>query len=338
MVKNPNKLLRIIIILGAVVITISIALLFILRTSDDYPVGSPGSEQLISVTDGESGTSIALNLERASIVKSSKKLIREMAQTKASIGIAPGLHRLNSHIPSSLALSQLLDQKRLVDVVKVIPGSTTADVLALLEKNRISIGKRSLADLHPPLVAPNGSLEGQLFPSNYSFTPGTTANDALQKMLDNFSQATQRTKLFNGITGFSPYQLLIIASLIQIEADPQDYPKVATVIYNRLRIGMALQLNSTVQYALNKRGVIALSVSATKFESPFNTYVHTGLPPTPISNPGIAAIQAALHPQAGNWLYFITVKPHDTRFTNNFHEFGSWVALYNQNLAKGAFK
>jgi UPF0755 protein len=101
---------------------------------------------------------------------------------------------------------------------------------------------------------------------------------------------------------------------------------------------MPLQLNSTVQYANNSRGRIALSRKATTIASPYNTYLHTGLPPTPISNPGAAALTAALHPVAGDWLYFITVKPHDTRFTKSFTEFQSWVTLYNNNLANGAFK
>jgi UPF0755 protein len=315
-----------------------VGLIFLLRASDDFPVGSPGKVKIISVTDGESGTAIALDLEHASVIKSAKKLIKEMALNKASLGIAPGLHRLDSHIPSTLALSQLLDQKRLMDVVKVIPGSTTADVLTLLRNDHKLVEKNTFSGLRSPLSAPNNSLEGQLFPSNYSFAPGSSTHDALQKMLDNFSHVCHTTGLLRGIPGYTPYQLLIIASLIQIEADPQDYEKAAAVMYNRLKIGMPLQLNSTVQYALDKRGTIALSVKATTFESPYNTYVHTGLPPTPISNPGIAAIQAALHPATGDWLYFITVSPHDTRFTHSFKEFDSWVTLYNHNLSSGAFR
>ena len=126
--------------------------------------------------------------------------------------------------------------------------------------------------------------------------------------------------------------------MIQIEADLADYAKVARVIYNRLRIGMPLQLNSTVQYALGIRGQIRLSRKSTQVESLYNTYLHTGLPPTPICNPSIEAINAAMHPLDGNWLYFITVTPHDTRFTNSFSTFESWVSLYNHNVAAGAFK
>jgi UPF0755 protein len=101
---------------------------------------------------------------------------------------------------------------------------------------------------------------------------------------------------------------------------------------------MPLQLNSTVQFAANLRGQIALSTASTKMDSPYNTYRDVGLPPTPISNPGLAAIDAALHPADGNWIYFITVKPGDTRFTNSFSEFGGWEVLFHKNLAAGAFK
>ena len=101
---------------------------------------------------------------------------------------------------------------------------------------------------------------------------------------------------------------------------------------------MPLQLNSTVQYAANLRGRIGLSNKATQISSPYNTYIHTGLPPTPISNPGADAIASSLKPLDGNWLYFITVKPHDTRFTNDFALFQTWNTLYNNNLASGAFK
>ena len=112
----------------------------------------------------------------------------------------------------------------------------------------------------------------------------------------------------------------------------------AQVIYNRLKIGMPLQLNSTVQYAANLRGRIALSTAATKINSPYNTYRRVGLPPTPISNPSELAIKASLNPTQGDWIYFITVKPGDTRFTKNYEEFNAWTTLYNQNLANGLFK
>jgi UPF0755 protein len=101
---------------------------------------------------------------------------------------------------------------------------------------------------------------------------------------------------------------------------------------------MALQLNATIQYATNSRGKIMLSNKATKINSPFNTYRFAGLPPTPIANPSKDAIVATLKPAAGDWLYFITVAPGDTRFTKNFVEFGNWNTEFNKNVAAGKFK
>ena len=101
---------------------------------------------------------------------------------------------------------------------------------------------------------------------------------------------------------------------------------------------MPLQLNSTVQYAANLRGRIALSLAATKINSPYNTYKYVGLPPTPISNPSRLAIEASLKPASGDWLYFITVTPGDTRFTSQYSQFQEWEVLYQKNLKAGAFK
>ncbi len=101
---------------------------------------------------------------------------------------------------------------------------------------------------------------------------------------------------------------------------------------------MALQLNSTVQYAADLRGKITLSRKATQINSPYNTYRRVGLPPTPISNPSTAAIAASLNPANGDWLYFITVAPGDTRFTKDFSEFSKWNTEFNMNVAAGKFE
>ena len=144
--------------------------------------------------------------------------------------------------------------------------------------------------------------------------------------------------LFAGYGTYKPSELLNIASMVQVEGDPSNFSKVARVIYNRLEISMPLQLNATVQYATNSRGKISLSNSATKLNSPFNTYKYVGLPPTPISNPSLDAIEATLNPAEGDWLYFITVAPRDTRFTKDFAEFSKWNTEFNNNVAAGKFK
>jgi len=254
------------------------------------------------------------------------------------VGIAPGIHLIQSVIPSDEAIAQLLDQKRIIDSIYVLPGSTQSDILKELHLVTSLTQGDSLASIAPFYPNPSNSLEGQLAPVQYSFQPGTSTHDALVNMVKTFGEEVSATKLGLGYGKYTPYQVLTIASLLQIESDPKDYGKVARVIYNRLALGMPLQLNSTVQYALGLRGQIGLSIKATKVDSPYNTYLHTGLPPTPIANPSLQAINGALTPENGDWLYFITVSPHDTRFTSSFSTFEGWVALYNHNVAAGAFK
>ena len=114
-----------------------------------------------------------------------------------------------------------------------------------------------------------------------------------------------------------------MASLVQAEGGRvSDYPKIAQVIYNRLARHMPLQLDSTVLFGLNTYGIIA-STAELASDSPYNTYKHQGLTPGPIDNPGNAAIQAVLHPAAGNWLYFVTVNPKtgETEFTSSQAQF-----------------
>lgn len=339
MIRKPKQrnLISAFVILMLLLTTLVVQRISVLHASSDYPSGVAGADVRIVVTKGETGTAIANDLAAQHVVKKASTLIHKMIVGKV-IGIAPGIHLIQSVIPSDKAIVELLDQKRIVDSVYVLPGSTEADVLKELHLIPSLAQDDSLSTITPVYANPTNSLEGQLAPDQYSFQPKTSTHDALANMVQNFSSQRAATKLDEGYGSYSPYQVLTVASMLQVEADTADFPKVARVIYNRLRIGMPLQLNSTVQYAQNLRGQLNLSVQATKIESPYNTYLHTGLPPTPISNPSLQAIYGALNPATGNWLYFITVSPHDTRFTNDYQVFQSWFVLYNHNVAAGAFK
>ena len=334
---KQRNLITAFIVLVLLLVTLIVQRVMVLNASSDYPKGTAGQDVRIVVTKGESGTAIAEDLAAQHVVEKASTLIKKLIAGNV-VGIAPGIHLIQSVIPSDLAIKELLDQKRIIDSIYVLPGSTEADILKELHLVTSLTQSDSLNTITPVFANSLNSLEGQLAPVQYSFQPNTTTHDALVNMLKTFSDEISATKLGAGYGHFTPYQVLTVASLVQIEADPADYAKVARVIYNRLAIGMPLELNSTVQYALGLRGQIGLSIKATKVDSPYNTYLHTGLPPTPISNTSIAAITGALNPEPGNWLYFITVKPHDTRFTNDYNIFQSWFTLYKQNVAAGAFK
>ncbi|MFD0568820.1 endolytic transglycosylase MltG [Kitasatospora gansuensis] len=183
--------------------------------------------------------------------------------------------------------------------------------------------------------AARGNPEGYLFPSTYPVTGETTPLTLLQLMV---AQAAKRQGA-DGVTeaaeayARSPYEILTLASLVQGEADnPEDMTKVARVVYNRLEKSMPLQFDSTINYALN-RSTLTTTAGDTKLDSPYNTYLHPGLPPTPITNPGRDAIQAAAHPAEGDWLYFVTVGPGDTRFTDSYEQHQRNVAEFNARQA-----
>jgi len=335
--RRKRNLITIFIVLGMLLTTLIVQRYIVSRGRSDYPVGAAGTEIRIIVSKGESGTAIAQDLAKNHVIVNARTLINKMIERNI-IGIAPGIHTVHTVIPSDQAIAELLDQKRIVDVVLVLPGSSEVDVLRKLHLLTSLSQSDRIGSLTPIFANPANSIEGQLGPDQYSFAPGTTTHDALANMLQTFSNQRSVSGINAGYKGFTAYNVLTIASMIQIEADPADYPKVARVIYNRLKIGMPLQLNSTVQYALGLRGQIGLSSKSTKVDSPYNTYIHVGLPPTPISNPSLGAISGAMNPVAGNWLYFITVSPHDTRFTNDFSAFEKWFILYKENVAGGAFK
>ena len=129
-----------------------------------------------------------------------------------------------------------------------------------------------------------------------------------------------------------------IVDIAQAEGDATDYAKITRVIYNRLKIGMPLQMNTTVEYAAKLRGQIRMSYKQLELNSKYNTYKNRGLPPTPIGNPGEAAMRAAVNPADGDWIFFITVKPKDTRFTNSITQFNIWADEFRKNESAGLFK
>jgi UPF0755 protein len=156
-------------------------------------------------------------------------------------------------------------------------------------------------------------------------------------MVDKFKWATKDLD-WSASSRLKPYELLTIASLVETEGTPDIFGKVSRVIYNRLEKGIALQFDSTVHYALNRRGEIRVSLADTKVKSRYNTFLYRGLPPGPIGSPTKAAIDAAINPEPGDWLYFVTVKPGDTRFTSSYDVFLGWKAEYKKNFKLGLFE
>jgi UPF0755 protein len=168
------------------------------------------------------------------------------------------------------------------------------------------------------------STEGFLFPKKYEFEKGTTAPQMVTRMLEQYLLETQTMDISGAKErlNLTEYQLVTVASLIEKEAaSPKERPLVASVIYNRLRKGMPLQIDATVLYALDypKR---ELSLADLKVDSPYNTYENTGLPPGPICSPSRQSLEAAMHPAETDYLYYVLKANGEGHyFTNTYHDF-----------------
>ena len=338
------KNLRRLIAAGLVIFLFTFSL-FLIRsissTTPDYNTltSVEGLEEVtIEVPTGASGSEIAAILYEAGVVKSTQAFFRVAVADERSQKVAPGSHRLTLKISAQQALEQLLDPERIPNLIRINEGAWRSEI----QEAFLSYGftRSEISRAFSSLKLPKGfsSSEGLLFPAQYSFPEGTTAAQAAQRLVERFTEDGYAKKLLQGSSQYSPQQLLTIASIIQAEGSTQDFSKVSRVIYNRLKIGMPLQMDSTVHYIMQARGDIFLSRKSTMLNSPYNTYRRYGLPPGPICSPGADAIKAALEPVAGDWLYFITVAPGDTRFTSSLDEFNTWKAIYTKNRKAGAFK
>ena len=292
----------------------------------------------IDVAAGETGLEIARELLDKDVTASSEVFFRlAVADPKAQL-IAPGVHMIDTQICAEQALEQLLDSKRIAGLIAVAEGAWSSEIRKLFVDAGYPQDKVKAAFASAVIPKPFAKLEGLLFPAQYSFAQGTKAGVALEKMIARGLSEAVKVGYLSTESKYSPQELLTIASIIQAEGGDGDFEKVSRVIYNRLKIGMPLQMDSTVHYIMESRGNIFLSTKSTLIKSAYNTYRKYGLPPGPIGNPGSSAMKAALSPAAGDWLYFITVAPQDTRFTTSLDEFNTWKVLYKKNLRAGKFE
>ena len=323
-------------LLGCLVFSTSAVLIHNTFLLNDYRADSSDQKVEILIESGDSGTEIAQKLYESGVIKASKVFYKIAINEKRSKSISPGVHEIDLKISSRAAFEQLLDGKRNRGLFGFKEGLRKNEILDLLSKSNLVKGVLS-KNIIPDKKYNTNNLEGFLFPAQYAFVPGLSTDNAVQQMVDRFNLAAKASKIDQGYSGFNPYELLTIASMLQAEGDEQDFSKISRVIYNRLKIGMPLQINATIDYAMNLRGKIRLPYKLLEIKSPYNTYRYRGLPPGPIGNPGQAALEAAVNPANGQWLYYVTVKPSDTRFTKSYDEFLVWVSEFKKNEKAGLF-
>jgi UPF0755 protein len=293
--------------------------------------GSGSGEVLVTIADGETGTDVANTLASSGVTKTSDAFYDLLLAQDEDVVFQPGVYRLAKQMSAQAALDGLQDPANKIERTAVIrEGLTGATIIEELSTaTEIPVEEFEAAIEDPTQYGvPDGavSIEGWLFPATYTFDPGLTATDVVQTLVDRTISSLDGA----GVPAEDRERVLTIASIIQREArQADDFYKVSRVIQNRLDDGMRLEMDSTAQYGVDEAsGSVWSSAEALGSENPWNTYQRDGLPVGPIASPGDVAIDAAMHPAEGGWIFFVTVDldTGETVFSNTIAEHDAAVA------------
>jgi UPF0755 protein len=299
-----------------------------------WAIGASGPQTpvVLVIPHGATGSEVADLLKQKGVIRNTTAF-RLFARFR---GLSSGFEAGQYNLKTNMSVKDVIDLLKKGPIVESVratfpEGLTVAQTadrahqqLGIKASTLLKLAMSGDFSLDPYLPKGTKTVEGFLFPSTYDFLKDVDAKGVIDRMLTQFKTEAARLPWQNA-TGLhvTPYQVVIIASLIEREARlAGDRPKVAEVIYNRLKIGMKLGLDATVRYAVNKP-TGPLTQSDLDSNSPYNTRKFPGLPPTPIASPGLASLEAALIPAKGNFLYFLVVDPRTGReaFTASYSEF-----------------
>ncbi|ALX66986.1 endolytic transglycosylase MltG [Microbacterium sp. XT11] len=289
----------------------------------DWEPGLATGEAMVTIRDGDTGKPVSQALYEAGVTKTEDVFYDYLVEENIAVTFYPGVYRLQRKMTAAAALEALENpDNKLENTVAVPEGGTISSILPVISESLGFTAEELAAAVQNPAAygVAAQSLEGWLFPAVYTFDPGVTAPDVVRRMVDR----TRESLASAGVPDADAERILTIASIIQREGRTADFDKVSRVIQNRLDIDMKLQMDSTAQYGYGSlhEGVVSSSAEALADPNPWNTYVHTGLPVTPIASPTDAAIKAAMHPADGPWLYFVTVNlaTGETVFSTTYEE------------------
>ena len=334
------------------IIGITIVLLILLAVGYVYIQIGPynkNSEKdiLVEIPNGATLTKVSSILEENKLIKN-KVLFKVVSKFKEdNNGVKAGKYLLSQKYSNSEILDVLISGKTYNDGIKItIPeGSTYKEVIKYLTNKKIGKAEvyeelinnpKEFYDKYKFLDEKDiTTLEGFLYPDTYYFEKDMSKKDVISAMLKRFSEVyTPELKEKQKKMGLTLQQVINMASIIEKEAVKDvDRPKIAGVFYNRLEIGMPLQSDATIQYIFDERKHI-VSYSDLKIDSPYNSYLNKGLPPTQIANPGIKSIEAALEPEDNDYLYFVATVDGGNNYSKTYDEHLKYVKEYKENRDK----
>lgn len=302
----------------------------------DYEGTGNGEEAIVTVRSGDLGSDVARELHEAGVTMTYDAVYDLLLAKSENVNFVPGNFSLQKEMSAQSALDALLDPaNKITDRLLLKEGITLPTALELISETTsipladLQAASTDLASFGLPPEAP--SAEGYLFPATYELDGTETADSVLQLLVTEMYARLDAA----GVPVADRHRVLTLAALIQKEGGPEsDFPKVSRVFTNRLDDGMLLQSDATVSYGAGSTSIFTSDEERADESNLYNTYVHPGLPVGPISAPGAAAIDAALHPIDGPWLYFVLVNGETgkTTFSTTVEEHDAAVEVWQQWL------
>lgn len=316
---------RFLIALGAVVLLAALFLAGWIYEASQPP--QPGQSQPVQVhvAAGDTVDEVGKILARQGVIRSPILFDIWSRYMKLSAHLRAGTYVMTRGWTLGHVLSRLSHGDILIYRVTIPEGFTVHQIVERLVQDHVARKAALEAAIRtgiPQLKVPAGvrdPVEGFLFPDTYDIPAGTTARQVVLIMWNDFLRRTQRLRPQLAAHGLTLWQWVTMASMIQAEDRyPADAPKIAAVFYNRLKIGMKIQSDATVRYALGPSVKGALTYQDLTVASPYNTYVRTGLPVGPIDCPGLIALRAALNPAPVPYLYFVSTPTGQDLFASTY--------------------
>lgn len=293
-----------------------------------------------SIAAGERTTAIAQHLQSAGIIRSRWAFSVYITIHGLRRKIEAGYYELSA-ADSTITNAKIIARGIVVNKAFLVrEGDTIQQIEDHAQQSWLRGGEMPAAmnDSYPNAFLtqrpPGSTLEGYLFPDTYEIAPSTTPRQLVQAMLNNFGQkVTPQIVAGFAAQGLTLHQGLTLASIIQSEVShPADMPIVAQIFYTRIHTGMKLESSVTAFYGANQLGLTGITeANVSSVNSPYNTYLHAGLPPGPMCNPGLDAIKAAMSPAATSYLYFIADKQGNSHFATTYAEHQANVVKYLGN-------
>lgn len=298
-------------------------------------ISMPNSAQKLSVTfeikPGESMSAVASNLKKEGLIPNTDPFVKYAKKGKLDKTIKAGVYTLNTAMSPKEILEVFVTGSRSEIWVTIPEGWRIDQIATYLGKQGLPFTAKEFEDYAyvknfsstPFLAGLSGktSLEGYLFPDTYKVYSDAQPADVIQSMLDNFGKKVTKDMMDKANSmGFTLRDFIILTSIIEKEsAHNEDIRKIASVYHNRLNDGMLFQSDATITY-ITRRPDASPTFDETKIDNPYNTYLYKGLPPGPVGNPGIEAMEATLNPETTPYLFFLTDSENRAHFAITYEE------------------